>query len=174
MFDAQWDLKGFDRVIAKMQNLPVEIRGKAGRSALGRAVRVVTNAAKQNAQKIDDPETAEVIAKNIAQQFATKYQKSTGDLMYRVGVRGGVFGKLNGDSTGVYGSKFTVKTRKRGAISSGPGGDTRHWGYVELGTETAQANPFLLPALVQNIRAVETKFAAELEAAIDKVVKANS
>lgn len=156
MYDAQWDLRGFDRVIAKMQNLPVAIRGKAGRSALGKAARLVTNAAKQNAEQIDDKETGRTIAANVTQRFRSKYFKQTGDLMISVGVAT---------------NKGPIP---KGNPDEGPKGNTPHWHLIERGTEKARAEPFMLPALVQNIDPVQTKFAAELEKAIDKVVKANS
>lgn len=152
MYDAQWDLRGFDRVIGKMQDLPVKIRAKAGRSALGRAARVVTNAAKANAELIDDPTTSRKIANNITQRFRSKFFKQTGDLMISVGV-----------------------AYPKGPIPSGnpDGKETPHWHLVERGTEKAKAQPFLLPALVQNIDKVQAVFADNLEKQIDKIVKAS-
>jgi len=154
MFDAQWELKGFDRVIAKMQNLPVGIRGKAGRSALGRAARLITNAAKDNAKRVDDAETGRTIAANITQRFRSKFFKQTGDLMISVGVA------------------TTKGPIPKGNPDEGPKGNTPHWHLIERGTEKARAQPFLLPALVQNIDPVQTKFAVELEKQIDKIAKA--
>jgi len=155
MFDAQWDLKGFDRVIQKMQGLPVAIRGKAGRSALGKAARLVTNAAKDNAERVDDAETGRTIAANITQRFRSKFFKQTGDLMISVGVA------------------TTKGPIPQGNPDEGPKGNTPHWHLIERGTEKAPAEPFLVPALTQSIDAVQTKFAAELEKQIDKIAKAN-
>lgn len=156
MFDAQWDLKGFDRVIGKMRDLPVKIRAKAGRSALGRAARIVTNAAKDNAIRVDDAETGRTISANITQRFRSKFFKQTGDLMISVGVAT---------------NKGPIP---KGNPDEGPKGNTPHWHLIERGTENAKAQPFMLPALVQNIDAVEAKFAAELEKQIDKIVKTNT
>lgn len=153
MFDAMWELKGYNSVLKKMRDLPVKIRAKAGRSALGRAARIVTNAAKDNAQRIDDAETGRTIAANITQRFRSKFFKQTGDLMISVGVA-------------------TDKGRiPVGNPDEGPKGNTPHWHLIERGTEKAEAHPFLLPALVQNFDPVEAKFAVELEKQIDKIVK---
>lgn len=156
MYDAQWDLRGFDRVISKMRNLPVALRGKAGRSALGRAARVVTNAAKQNAERIDDAETGRTIAANITQRFRSKFFKQTGDLMISVGVAT---------------NKGPIP---KGNPDEGPKGNTPHWHLIERGTEKVRAEPYLGPALVQNIDRVQTVFADGLEKQIDKIVKATS
>lgn len=153
MYDVKWDLHGFDRVIAKMRGLTPALRGKAGRSALGSAARVVTNAAKDNALRVDDPETGRKIADNVTQRFRSKYFKATGDLMVSVGVatNKGPIPKGNPDE----GSK----------------GNTPHWHLVELGTERMRAQPFLRPALENNISKVEQVFADKLEKQIDKLVK---
>lgn len=156
MFDAQWELKGYDNAIKKMRDLPVKIRAKAGRSALGRAVRIVTNAAKDNAKRIDDAETGRTIAANVVQRFRSKFFKQTGDLMISVGVAT---------------NKGPIP---KGNPDEGPKGNTPHWHLIERGTEKAKAQPFMLPALVQNIDAVEAKFAVELEKQIDKIVKTNT
>lgn len=156
MFDAQWELKGYDNVIKKMRDLPVKIRAKAGRSALGRAARIVTNAAKQNAQRIDDVETGRTIAANVTQRFRSKFFKQTGDLMISVGVAT---------------NKGPIP---KGNPDEGPKGNTPHWHLIERGTEKAKAQPFMLPALVQNFDAVESRFAVELEKQIDKIVKTST
>lgn len=153
MFDAKWDLKGFDRVIGKMKGLAPAIRLKAGRSALGSAARVVTKAAKSNALRVDDQETGRRISENITQRFRSRYFKRTGDLMVSVGVG-------------------TEKGRiPKGNPDTGPKGNTPHWHLVELGTEKMQAQPFLRPALENNVGAVESEFAVKLERQIDKLVK---
>lgn len=155
MYDAQWDLRGFDRVIERMRGLPVALRGKAGRSALGKAARVLTNHAKDNARRIDDSETGREIARNVTQRFRSKYFKQTGDLMISVGVA-------------------TEKGRiPTGNPDTGAGGNTPHWHLIENGTEKARAQPFLRPAFVQGVEEVQTVFAAELEKQIDKIAKAN-
>lgn len=153
MFDAQWDLKGFEQVTAKLRALPVELRGKPGRSALGSAARLVTNQAKDNALRIDDAETGRKIADNVVQRFRSRYFKQTGDLMISVGVA-------------------TLKGRiPAGNPDTGPKGNTPHWHLIELGTEKTRAQPFLRPALPALSDRVQATFASKLEKAIDRLVK---
>lgn len=153
MYDVKWDLKGFDQVSKRLQALPAGLRGKAGRSALGSAVRVMTNQAKDNALRVDDPETGRKIADNIVQRFRSKYFKRTGDLMISVGVS-------------------TSKGRiPQGNPDEGPKGNTYHWHLVELGTEKMKAQPYLRPAFGQTVDKVQQVFAAKLDQQITKIVK---
>lgn len=153
--EGKFSLIGFDTVIGKMRALPVAMRGKPGRLALGRAAAIVRKAAQQNAAKVDDPETGRKIAQNVTQRFRSRYFKQTGDLMISVGVA-------------------TPKGRiPKGNPDEGAKGPTPHWHLIELGTENSRAQPFLQPALSNNINSVIDTFAVNLEAQIDKVVKAN-
>lgn len=150
MYDAQWSLIGYDKVIARMRALPVALRGKAGRSALGSAARVVVKAAKANAARVDDAETGRRIANNIVQRFRSKYFKQTGDLKISVGVA-------------------TPKGPiPKGNPDEGPSGPTPHWHLIELGTEQARAQPFLRPALESSINQVMSVFATNLDDQITK------
>lgn len=150
MYDAQWSLVGFDRVIGRMRALPVALRGKAGRSALGSAARVVVKVAKANAQRMDDAETGRRIANNITQRFRSKYFKQTGDLMISVGVA-------------------TPKGPiPKGNPDEGPSGPTPHWHLIELGREGARAQPFLRPALESSINQAMDTFAVKLDGQITK------
>lgn len=153
MYDVKWDLKGFDQVSKRLQALPIGLRGKAGRSALGSAVRVMTNQAKDNALRVDDENTGRQIAQNIVQRFRSKYFKRTGDLMISVGVS-------------------TSKGRiPQGNPDEGPKGNTYHWHLVELGTEKMKAQPYLRPAFGQTVDKVQQVFAAKLDQQITKIVK---
>ncbi|MDF5883754.1 HK97-gp10 family putative phage morphogenesis protein [Pseudomonas aeruginosa] len=55
--------------------------------------------------------------------------------------------------------------------SGNPGGDTRHWRYLEFGTKYSPAKPFMRPALSQNIEPVTEKFISELDGEIDKALR---
>lgn len=150
MYDAQWSLIGFDKVIARMRSIPVAMRGEAGRSALGSAARVVANVAKANAQRVDDPKTGRIIANNITQRFRKKYFQSTGDLMISVGVN------------------YPKGPIPKGNPDLGEKGPTPHWHLIELGTERARAQPFLRPALESSINQAMGTFAVKLDAQITK------
>jgi HK97 gp10 family phage protein len=151
--DFEFKLNGIEQVVARMRALPVELRGKAGMSALGKAAKVVREAAKENALRVDDPDTGRRIADNVIQRFRSRYYRKTGDLMISVGV-GTERGRI-----------------PKGNPDTGPRGNTPHWHLVELGTERARAEPFLRPALESNIGAARDTFARELDKAIDRILK---
>lgn len=171
-FDFEVKMEGLDALTAKLEGLKYDIAKKGGRFALRKAAQVVRDAARQNAIGLNDPSTSATIAKNITERWSSRYNKTTGDLKFRVGVQGGVFGKLQGETTGLYGDKFTKATRKRGAINGDlPGGDTRHWGYLEFGTENAAAQPFFARALSQNAQQATNVFIREYVRSIDRALK---
>lgn len=164
-------MNGLPELKKKLEGLKYDAQKRGGRAALRKAAQLVRNAARVNALTIDDPETADVIAKNITERWSNVYNRRTGNLMFRVGILGGVFGKLQGDLTGAYGDKFTKATRKKGAHGSFPGGDTRHWGYLEFGTERAAAQPFFQRALADNAQAATDVFIRSWSEAIDRALK---
>lgn len=165
-------MSGVDELVKKLEGLKYDARKKGGRFALRKAAQVIRNQARQNAQSLNDPETSATISKNITERWGSKFNQRTGDLMFRVGIMGGVFGKLQGKTTGVYGDKFTKATRKRGALGGDlPGGDTRHWGYLEFGTEKMAARPFLRPAMAQSAQAATDTFIRDYSKAIDRALK---
>ena len=144
-------IQGLEAVQTKMKSVKDEVKGKAARQALAKAARIVTNAAKANARRVDDADTGRQIALNISQRFATKTYRATGDVMYRIGVA-------------------TPKGKiPKGNPDEGANGPTYHWHLIELGTGTVPASPFMLPALSSNINQVTDKFVIELGLALDKV-----
>jgi HK97 gp10 family phage protein len=150
----EFSLIGLDSLLGKLDAVAQDVKYKGGRSALRKAAQVVRDAARANALAIDDPETAANISKNIVERWASKRFKQTGDLAFRVGVMGGAGGN------------------KSGAEQSGlPGGDTRHWRYVEFGTEDTPANPFFRRALEENIDTATNAFLNAYEKAIDRAIK---
>lgn len=153
MYDVQWDLRGFEAVTQRMRGLPVALRGKPTRSALGSAARLVANEVKSNALRLDDEETGRTIAANVTQRFRSKYFKQTGDVMISVGVG-------------------TPKGRiPKGNPDEGPKGPTPHWHLLELGTEKMRAQPFVRPALPAVVGEVQNVFARKLNEQIDKLLR---
>src|SRR5690606_24043644 len=101
--------------------------------------------AKENALRVDDPETGRRIADNIGQRFRSRYFRQTGDTMVSVGVR-------------------TNRGRiPKGNPDEGRRGNTPHWHLVELGTERAKAQPFLRPAASESVSEIFNTVATELE-----------
>lgn len=149
---SEFELQGLKEVQEKMRNLTPKLRNKGVKSALGKAARLVRDAAKQNALRVDDPETGRRIADNIVTRMRGRYNRRTGDVMISVGVA-------------------TNKGRiPKGNPDEGQKGNTPHWHLVEEGTEKAKAQPFLRPALADNAEQAGSVFTAELNRQIEKAL----
>jgi len=138
-------VEGLDKVLANLKALPIKVRRSAARKATGKGAAIIKKKAKQNALRVDDPETGRRIADNIGQRFRSKYFRMTGDTMISVGV-------------------LTNRGRiPKGNPDEGRGGNTPHWHLVEEGTEHARAQPFLRPAASESASQVFDAVANELE-----------
>lgn len=122
---------------------------KAGRQAMN----LVRDAARNNAKSIDDPKTAERIHKNITVQAGKTKDKNS--IRIRVGIKGGA-GQ----------NQYSVST------AGLTGGDTRHWRFIEFGTSTVPAVPFMRPALANNVEAVIGKFSESFMQQLDGALAA--
>lgn len=153
MADVEFKIQGVDALTARMRALPVELRKKPARSALGKAAKVIREQAQANARQLDDPETGRAIADNIVQRLRSRYNRRTGDVMISVGVA-------------------TEKGRiPKGNPDTGPKGNTPHWHLLELGTESMAAQPFLRPAAEAKAGAAINEFAAGLDQALTRLTK---
>ena len=124
----------------KMQQIGSEKEVKKFvRKASRQAMNIVRDAARNNAKAIDDPVSVEKIHKNITVSSGKTKNKNT--LKMRVGIKGGA-GQ----------NQYSISTV---GLS---GGDTRHWRFIEFGTSTIPAVPFMRPALANNIELVIGKF----------------
>lgn len=150
--EVSFKINGLDAALKKMREFPPKLQKKGVRAAARKAMNIVRDAARAGARKIDDPATAEIIAKNIVTRESPKQSRRVGGIVMRVGVMGGASS-----------NQFSKDA------SGNPGGDTRHWRYIEFGTENVQARPFMRPALESNIEPVTNKFVDELNKEIDKL-----
>lgn len=127
MIDVEVDVQGLAEIERKLKLLPERIGRNAMRRALRRGANVIRDAARNNAKRIDDPETREMIHKNIAVSGGgRRRERAAGGVMMRVGVRGGARPTRGDNGT--------------------PGGNTTHWRFQEFGTSQARAQPFMQPA----------------------------
>ena len=142
------NIEGLDQVQEKLKRLgnPRLMKNAARRSAR-KAMAIVRDSARNAAKGIDDPETAEKIWKNIA--IAAGKTRNPSEVVMRVGVRGGAS----------FSNKNPLNT---------PGGDTRHWRWLEFGSVHNPPTPFMRPALQNNIQAVTNSFAENFNKEIDK------
>lgn len=150
--DVSFNLEGVEQLEVKLKAVQKDLRNKGGRAALRKAANVIAKAARKNARAIDDPDTGRSIARNIATRWDGRMFKRTGDLSFRIGVRGG--------------GKFSARA---GNPDTGAGGATPHWHLVELGTRNARAHPFLRPAATEKAQEAATTFITEFGKALDKV-----
>lgn len=161
------EITGLDEVLAKIQLLgnPRKVKNAATRSAR-KSMNIVKKAAIQNAKGLDDKDSTNRIWKNII----TKPSKSKGydSLMTKVGVKGGARKYPNtapNRRKGVVG-----QTYETGGSSKNAGGDTWYWRFLEYGSATNSATPFLRPALNNNKDAVETEFKRSFSEELDKEI----
>lgn len=171
-------LRGLGPVLQKMRNLPQHVQQRGLKGAMRKGAALVQAAAQQNAMKIDDPQTARNIAKNIAVQYSGPQSRRNGGVVYRVGVLGGARSQ----------SRDAIKSRRKreragiaslgqlgeleGAGAGNPGGDTWYWRLHEFGTSKLAARPFMQPALANNTERATAVIAREVEKAVDRAVRA--
>lgn len=151
MSDISFSLSGVDSLLKKLASVNHDIKYKGGRSALRKSAKLVENALKVNASKIDDSETGRSIAKNVATRWNGKVFKRTGDLAFRVGILQGAVLKSSPDL--------------------GQGAATPHWRLIEFGTAKMPAQPFARKALADNIAAATNQFISAYEKSLDRAIK---
>lgn len=149
----QFSLAGVDELVGKLEGVTQDVKYKGGRFALRKAAQVIRDAAKANAERVDDAETGRKISANIAERWNGRLFKRTGNLGFRVGVLTG-----------------SIRHMKKGNPDEGAGGPTPHAMLVELGTEKARAQPYLRPAMENNINAATDAFVREYEKALDRAL----
>jgi HK97 gp10 family phage protein len=159
-------LEGLDAIVKKMRALPIAVRQKGARFAGRRAANVIRDAVVENASRVNDPATREEIAKNVAVRFSSRESRSTGDVVFRVGILGGARQYAN--------TRENRRKRRAGETystdgsSSNPGGDTFYWRFLEFGTQKAAAQPFMRPAAEQSAQPATTEFTTQLNAWLDR------
>lgn len=150
MSSVRADLTGLTQLQERLRNLQSRVQKRSARRAARKAMAIVRDAARTNARQIDDPDSAERIYKNITMRESGKKGKRVGGIVMQVGIKGGA--AVNQHNTDVSGLS---------------GGDTRHWRFIELGSENNTAKPFMRPALANNIGVVTQTFIDVLKKEID-------
>lgn len=164
----RFDVSGLDGVRERMKELRTEVNFRAGRSALRAAARVLRDQARENARKVDDQSTVEEIWKNIDLRWDARAFKRDGTLPFRIGVLGGARKYAATDLNARRGR--VGQAYKTLGSASNPGGDTWYWRFVELGTETVAARPFLRPVAAQAGQKAIDVFARKFNEGIDRAI----
>lgn len=163
----EFKLDGLDSLLGKLDSVSHDIKRKGGRAALRKAAQLVAGAARENAARLNDPETQTEIAKNITLRWNGRLFKQRGELGFRIGILGGAKQKNNYHTRrGRAGGTYEV-----GGDSGNPGGDTFYWRFLEFGTAKMAAQPFMRNALAENISAATDAFVSEYEKAIDRAIR---
>jgi HK97 gp10 family phage protein len=142
-------VENLDEIINKMSTFASKLQRRGVGQAARKAMNIVRDSARTKARQFDDPATPEsVIWKNIVTQQGSRRaaRQANADLIMRVGVRGGAKDPKTGDPRATF-----------------------HWRFIEFGTSTIGARPFMLPALAENAQKVSDTFTAELRKAVDRI-----
>ncbi|WP_193090861.1 HK97-gp10 family putative phage morphogenesis protein [Halomonas colorata] len=177
------NVDGLEPLLARMDNIGYDLRKKGGRFAMRKAANLIRDRARQNAQAIDDPSTANSIADNIVVRFSPKDFRQRGDLVFRVGVLGGAKGYA------------AASGEVKGKGKENPGGDTYYWRFIEFGrgpvkapegenlanaqsgeffggdVGPAPAQPFMRRALSENIQDATNEFINQYNKSLDRALK---
>lgn len=146
------EIEGMDEIQQKIKRLGnKKFTRNAATRAARKSMRIVRDAARNGAKSLDNPETVEKIWKNISIASGKSQDKSI--VKMRVGVRGGA--AVNGRSN-------------RPALAALPGGDTTDWRFSEFGSVHQAAQPFMRPALSNNIEQVTASFSKSFSEELDK------
>lgn len=147
-------IHGLPDFLTKMQQIGSEKEVKRFVRKAGRqAMNIVRDAGRANAKAIDDPITVEKIHKNITVQAGKTKDKNS--IKIRVGIKGGAGQNQHSVSTA--------------GLS---GGDTRHWRFIEFGTSTIPAIPFMRSALANNVEAVIGRFSQSFMQQLNEAIAA--
>lgn len=160
---------GLESLLGKLDELDFDMKRKGGRAALRRAANIIRDSAQQKARLINDPNTPESIAANIAVRWNNRRFKRNGDLAFRVGVLGGAkqYGNTKANRRqGRVGDTYVTSGSKKN-----PGGDTWYWRFIELGTRRQRARPFLRPAMTENVQAATDEFIRSWEKSVDRALR---
>ena len=144
-------IKGLEELRERLRLIPEDMGRRGFKSALRKAALVIAEEARARAESINDPQTGRSISANVGVRFGSRYSKSTGDLMYRVGIQGGA--------------------RVKDGKDTSAGAPTPHWRLIEFGTYKMAARPFFRPAMSAKAQQAFDTFATEADAALARAAK---
>lgn len=156
------EINGLDDIIKKLQNMAPDLRKKALRHAVGKSASVIRKRATALA-----PKDTGSMAKNIRVQFASRSSRRTGNIQFRVGVRGGA--QEAGAAVRYARSR---KAKKDKGFASGSA--TWYWRLIEFGTKSLPARSFMRKSMNDSSLKVFETIYKNLEAGIQKYAEKGS
>lgn len=163
------NVKGLDDLLKKMNALPDRLKRRAIVRSARKGANIIRDKARLNAQRFDDKETAESIAKNTVVSYSSRASKRLNAIVMRIGVMGGA--KQYANTKANVRAKRAGKTYKTLGDKSNPGGDTWYWRFLEFGTEKMRAQPFLRDAADKSVQESFNIIADDLGPQIDKEIE---
>lgn len=156
------NIQGLDEVIAKMKALPIELRNKGAKAAGRKGANVIRDAAKAGWKPIDRPETPNNISENVLVQFGSRHFHQTGDIMFRVGIRGGARS---------YGNTRENRRKDRVGKLYKTGGNTFYWRFLEFGTSRFHGLFIMQKAMAASVEPATDATVSELNRQIDRITE---
>lgn len=129
--------------------------------AVRKGAEIVQASAQQRAKVFDDPSTPAAIWKEIAIYTSAKLGKENGGVALLVGVKGGAKKYVN--------NKNNRRLGRVGQTYMGPGA-VYYWRFLEFGTSKMRAQPFMRPALAENVGPATDAIVSEINSGIDQIV----
>lgn len=156
-----FDLRLKQGVVNKLKKLPIKLQKKYLGSAVRKGANIIKQAAVSKAKSFDDPETSEKVYKEIVVRTNSRLGKANGGIAMQVGVKGGAKRYRN--------NKANRRTGKAGQSYEGPG-KVYYWRFLEFGTSKMAAQPFMRPALANNVGAATDAITSSINDGIDRIV----
>lgn len=158
MLKTEYKMEGLEAIQQKIDAIKATATDMAaGESERGvkfglrKAANYIRDKVKEGAERVDDPNTPEKIAENVSTRWNGKESRKTGDLQFNVGIRGGA--------------------KSRDSNASNKGGDTYYWRFIEFGTATTPARPFIRPALKNGSQEAIRIFIENYKRSLDRSLK---
>lgn len=152
-------ITGLDDALKRMSGLADKMQKKMMTSAMRKGASIVKADAVARAKRFDDPKTPSKVYKEITTRTNSKLGKQEGGVAIQVGVKGGA--KRYKDN------KENRHKGRVGVAYEGPGA-VYYWRFLEFGTSKMKAQPFMRPALENNVDKVVSAVSAELVSQLDK------
>ncbi len=159
--DSKFDLGIKTGVINTLRTLGPKLEKRFLNKAVRKGADIVKKAAQDRAKTFDDPNTPAQIWKEIAIYTSSDLGRKNGGVALQIGVKGGA--KKYRDNK---------RNRRQGRVGKtymGPGA-VYYWRFLEFGTSKMRAQPFMRPALANNIPAVTDAIVGAINDGIDKIV----
>lgn len=147
----QATLEGDQELRLKLALVTDEMKLKGGRAALRKASKVLLDESVNQLKKADNSLTDEAIWRNAVTRFSPKRFRSSGDLMFRVGILGG--------------------SKSKESNQNNPGGDTFYWRFLEFGTEKTPAYAPMRTAVKMTEDLLVGTFASSFKKSLDRAIK---